>query len=64
MTSQQVQEEIVDRTDEVFLIADPLDNPPERVPTSLNQRTFNQLCIQFGIAEADALLPRVTDTAD
>ena len=41
-----------------------MDNPPERTPTTLNQRVFNQLCIQFGIAEADALLSGLNDTAD
>jgi hypothetical protein len=58
------QEEIIEQTEGVFSIANPLDNPPERTPTSLSQRAFNQLRIQFGIAEADALLPGPNDTAD
>ena len=61
MTSQ---EEVVGRAREVFPIANPLDDPPERIPTTLNQRVFSQLCTQFGIAEMDALLPGLNDTAD
>ena len=58
------QEEITEQSEGVFPIANPLDNPPERTPTTLSQRAFNQLCIQFGIAEADAILPGPNDTAD
>ena len=54
----------MERADEVFPMADPLENPPERVSTTLNQWAFSQLCIQFGIAEADALLPGVNGTTD
>ena len=62
MTSQQ--EEPMGQAEDVFPVANLLDNPPERTPTTLNQRVFNQLLIQFGIAEADALLPGPNDTAD
>ena len=62
MTSQQ--EEPMGQAEDVFPVANLLDNPPERIPTTLNQRTFNQLCVQFGIDDADALLPGPNDTAD
>jgi len=52
------------RAEDVFPVANLLDNPPERTPTTLNQRVFTQLLTQFGIAEADALLPGPNDTAD
>ena len=52
------------QAEDVFPMANPLVDPPERTPTTLNQRVFNQLRIQFGIAEADALLPGPNDTAD
>ena len=58
------QEEIIEHFEEVFPIAEPLVDPPERTPTTLSQRVFNQLRIQFGIAEADARLPGPNDTAD
>ena len=62
MSSQQ--EESMGQAEDVFPMANPLVDPPERTPTTLNQRVFNQLRIQFGIAEADALLPGPNDTAD
>jgi hypothetical protein len=62
MTSQQ--EEPMGQAEDVFPVANLLDNPPERTPTTLNHRVFTQLLTQFGIAEADALLPGPNDTAD
>ena len=38
--------------------------PAERTPTSLTERSFNQLCSQFGIPETDALLPNKDQFAD
>ena len=35
----------------------PLVDPPERTPTTLTQKTMLQICSQFGIPAADALLP-------
>src|SRR5574338_1362429 len=61
MTSQQEDLELAGET---FPIATPLNDPPERTPTTLSQKVFRQLCTQFGIAESDALLPGVNDTAD
>ena len=61
MTSQQ---EEIGQAEEAFPIANPLNDPPERASTTLNHRVFSQLCIQFGIAEADAQLPGINDTAD
>ena len=58
------QEEIIEQVEGVFPIANLVDNPPERTSTTLSQRAFNQLRIQFGITEADALLPGPNDTAD
>ena len=62
MTSHQ--EEPMGQAEDVCPVAIPIDNPPERTSTALNQRVFNQLRVQFGIAEADALLPGPNDTAD
>ena len=45
-------------------MAGPLVNPPERTPTTLSYRVFNQLRAQFGIVEADAILPGPNDFAD
>src|SRR5574338_1367304 len=61
MTSQQEDLEIAG---ESFPIATPLIDPPERTSTTLSHKVFRQLCIQFGIAEADALLPEINDTTD
>ena len=62
MTSQQ--EDIKAHAREVTLIPAPLVNPPERAPTTLSYKAFRQLCGQFGITEADAILPEKSDTAD
>ena len=62
MMSQQ--EEMIEHAEGVFPIAIPLENPPERTPTLLKQRALNQLCVQFGIAEAEVLLPGPNDSAD
>ena len=62
MTSHQ--EEVVAQAGETFPTAVPIVNPPERSPATLTQRAFNQLRIQFGLAESDALLPGPNDTAD
>jgi hypothetical protein len=64
MTSQQEQEEMTEYAEGTFPIAIPIENPPEKTPTLLKQRTLNQLCIQFGIAEAEVLLPGPNDFAD
>ena len=61
MESQQEDLEIAG---ESFPIATPLIDPPERTSTTLSHKVFRQLCIQFGISEADALLPGSNDTAD
>ena len=45
-------------------MTNPIANPPERTPTTLNQRTFSQLCFQFGIREMDARLPEEGQFAD
>ena len=55
---------MVTQEEETFPIAVPIENPPERTPTTLNQRVFNQLRIQFGIDDADTLFPGPNDTAD
>jgi len=39
-------------------------SPPERASTSLTQRDLSRLCYQFGIREADALLPTIDQYAD
>ena len=57
-------QEDMEPTGEAFPIATPLNDPPERTPTTLSHKIFRQLCTQFGIAESDALLPGVNDTAD
>jgi len=62
MTSHQ--EEPMGQAEDVFPVAIPIDNPPERTSTTLNQRVFNQLRVQFGIDDADILLPGPNDTAD
>jgi len=49
---------------EIFPMTNPIANPPERTPTTLNHRAFSQLCFQFGIREADALLPEKDQFAD
>ena len=61
MTSQQGETESAEET---FPIATPLVNPPERISTTLTYKVFRQLCALFGIAEADAILPERSDTAD
>ena len=58
------QEEGVVPTGEALPMAGPLVNPPERTPTTLSYRVFNQLRAQFGIVEADAILPGPNDFAD
>ena len=58
------QEEGAVPTGEALPMAGPLVNPPERTPTSLSYRVFNQLRVQFGILEADAILPGPNDSAD
>jgi len=40
-----------------FKLPEVIQNPPEKAPTTLNQKTMIQLCTQHGIPEADALLP-------
>ena len=62
MTSQQ--EDITVQTGEATLIPAPLVNPPERASTTLSYKVFRQLCTQFGIVEADAILPEKSSTAD
>ena len=57
-------QEGTEQAEDVFPVAIPLNDPPERTPTTLSHKAFRQLCIQFGIAEADALLPETNDTAD
>lgn len=37
-------------------MTNPITNPPERTPTTLNQSSLSQLCYQFGIREGDAQL--------
>lgn len=49
---------------ETIPMTNPIANPPERTPTTLNQRSFSQLCFQFGIREADARLPEDGQFAD
>ena len=49
---------------ETIPMTNPIANPPERTPTTLNQRSFSQLCFQFGICEADARLPEYGQFAD
>jgi len=49
---------------ENFPISNPIANPLERTPTTLNRRTFSQLCFQFGIHEADARLSKEGQFAD
>ena len=61
MTSQQGETEPAEET---FPITTPLVNPPERISTTLTYKVFRQLCTLFGIAEADAILPERSDTAD
>ena len=62
MTSQQG--DVTVQTGESILIPAPLVNPPERASTTLLYKTFRQLCTQFGIAEADAILPEKNNNAD
>ena len=57
-------QEGTEQVEDAFPVAVPLNDPPERTPTTLSHKAFRQLCIQFGIAEADALLPEINDTAD
>ena len=57
-------EELIEHVEGAFPVAIPLENPPERTPTLLKQRVLNQLCVQFGIAEAEVLLPGPNDFAD
>ena len=47
-----------------FPISNPITNPPERTPTSLNERFFKQIIFQLGIREADAQLPMEGQFAD
>jgi len=54
----------VSQASESFPVTNPIMNPPERTQTTLNQRAFSQLCFQFGIREADALLPEKNQFAD
>jgi len=49
---------------EIFPMTNPIANPPERTPTTLNHRAFSQLCFQFGIREADARLLEKDQFAD
>jgi len=49
---------------ETFPMTNPIENPPERTSTTLNQRAFSQLCFQFGIREADARLSEKDQFAD
>jgi len=49
---------------EAFPITNPITSPPERVETTLTQRAFGQLTFQYGIREADALLPGKNQFAD
>lgn len=49
---------------ETIPMSNPIANLPERTPTTLNQRSFSQLCFQFGIREADARLPEDGQFAD
>ena len=49
---------------ETIPMTNPIANPPERTPTTLNQRSFSQLCFQFGIREADERLPMDGQFAD
>jgi len=42
---------------EVFPVSNPITSFPERTETTLTQRAFGQLIFQFGIREADELLP-------
>ena len=62
MTSQQG--DVTVQTGESTPIPAPLANPPERASTTLSYRVFRQLCTQFGITEADAILPEKSNTAD
>ena len=45
-------------------MTNPIRDPPERTPTTLNQRSLSQLCYQFGIREGDAQLPKEGQFAD
>jgi len=44
--------------EEIFPTTNPISSPLERASTALTQRDLSRLCFQFGIREADALLPR------
>src|SRR5574338_416053 len=57
-------QEGIEQVEDTFPVAVPLNDPPERTSTTLSHKVFRQLCIQFGIAEADAFLPGINDTAD
>jgi len=50
--------------EETFPITNPISSPPERASTALTQRDLSRLCFQFGIREADALLPGKDQFAD
>ena len=41
-----------------------IQNPPERTPTTINQKAVTQYCTQHGIPETDALLPTPEQYAD
>lgn len=45
-------------------MTNPIRSPPERIPTTLNQRSLGQLCYQFGIRAGDAQLPTESQFAD
>ena len=49
---------------DTFPMTSLIQNPPERTPTKISQRSFEQLRFQFGIRAEDALLPSNTQTAD
>jgi len=50
--------------EETFPITNPISSPPEGASTTLTQRDLSRLFFQFGIREADALLPGKDQFAD
>ena len=65
-SSKQATEEIASGSGagESLVSTNPIMSPPERTPSTMNQRLVNQLCFQLGIREADVLLPGKGQFAD